>query len=85
MCYRDILLYYIFIHLSVLFFLLFAEDRLYCIDMKENERVTVVEQDNGDGWLMVTNSRQETGLVPSTYVQIHKRYIMMFYNLLYVS
>ena len=52
---------------------------MYCIDMKENERVTIVEQDNGDGWLMVTNSRQETGLVPSAYVQIHKRYDHLSY------
>ena len=53
--------------------------------MKENERVTIVEKDNGDGWIMVTNSRQETGFVPSAYVQIHKRYLMVLYYWLYVS
>ena len=72
-------MYYLLIYLSVLFFLLFAEDRLYCIDMEENERITVVEKDKGDGWIMVTNSEQETGLVPSAYVHIHKRYLMVLY------
>eukprot|EP00128_Syssomonas_multiformis_P000366 Colp12_sorted_trinity150504_noHs@2293 len=39
------------------------------LNMDEDEELTVVEPDS-DGWCMVRNSRGETGLVPTSYIEL---------------
>jgi hypothetical protein len=39
------------------------------LSMAEGEKFTIIESDQGDGWMHVRRATGETGFVPTTYVQ----------------
>lgn len=39
--------------------------------MEENEEMSVLEQDQGDGWTRVRKKDEGEGFVPTSYIQIH--------------
>ena len=39
--------------------------------MEENEEMSVLEQDQGDGWTRVRKKDETEGFVPTSYIQIH--------------
>jgi len=41
------------------------------VSMGENEEMSVLEQDQGDGWTRVRKVNGEEGFVPTSYVQCH--------------
>ncbi|XP_052222309.1 formin-binding protein 1-like isoform X3 [Dreissena polymorpha] len=41
------------------------------VSMVENEEMSVLEQDQGDGWTRVRKYNNEEGFVPTTYIQCH--------------
>ncbi|XP_052790717.1 cdc42-interacting protein 4 homolog isoform X2 [Mya arenaria] len=41
------------------------------VSMTENEEMSVLEQDQGDGWTRVRRSNNEEGFVPTSYIQCH--------------
>ncbi|CAG2204364.1 FNBP1 [Mytilus edulis] len=41
------------------------------VTMEENEEMSVLEQDQGDGWTRVRKKDEGEGFVPTSYIQIH--------------
>lgn len=41
------------------------------VTMEENEEMSVLEQDQGDGWTRVRKKDEAEGFVPTSYIQIH--------------
>lgn len=41
------------------------------LSMTEGEQLSVMEEDQGDGWTHVRNARGDSGFVPTAYVQFN--------------
>ena len=48
----------------------FLDGKQGCIDVVENEKVSVIESDPGDGWTTVKKNGEISGYVPTSYLDI---------------
>lgn len=49
----------------------FSAENEGSVSMTENEEMSVLEQDQGDGWTRVRKKNDSEGFVPTSYIQIH--------------